>query len=130
MLCLGYTHDLYAFYFRNHMEKQQQLKNINIDNCNIYIINGSNKKNNYISIKHFNESGPCLVHSETDLESHDVYEQAVDAAFNTTGFGLQHWDFLERSYDECNKILSEIYRYHEDDGSYYQLRFSRELNVK
>lgn len=99
----------------------------NINNSNQ---ESNNKIQNYnsISIKHFNESGPSLIHTETNLDSQDVYEQAVDAAFNTTGFGLQHWEFLERSYECKERVLSELYRFREEDGSYYQLKFSRELN--
>ena len=98
---------------------------LNIPNKNQEIIMNNNK--NYITIKHFGDGQSSIIHSEFNLESKEVFSSAVEAAFNTNGFGLQHWEFIERSFK--NNILSEVYRYYEDDSSYYQLRFSRELNI-
>ena len=81
--------------------------------------------NNYnkITLKYFGEEGSYLEAEESGLETKDVLDVACELAFDTVGYGLAHWDFVERSYN--NNILSEVHRYTLEDNTYYQLRFSK-----
>jgi len=79
--------------------------------------------NNKITLKYFGEEGAYLEADLSGMETKDVLDSACELAFNTVGFGLAHWDFVERSFN--NSILSEVHRYTLEDGTYYQLRFSK-----
>ena len=81
--------------------------------------------NNYnkITLKYFGEENSYLEAEESGLETKDVLDVACELAFDTVGYGLAHWDFVERSYN--NNILSEVHRYTLEDNTYYQLRFSK-----
>ena len=84
-----------------------------------------NIMNNYnkITLKYFGEESSYLEAEESGLETKDVLDVACELAFDTVGYGLAHWDFVERSYN--NNVLSEVHRYTLEDNTYYQLRFSK-----
>lgn len=81
--------------------------------------------NNKITLKYFGEEGSYLEADLSGMETKDVLDTACELAFNTVGFGLAHWDFVERSFN--NSILSEVHRYTLEDETYYQLRFSKQI---
>lgn len=83
-------------------------------------------KNNKITIKYFGEGVSSLEAEESEIESKDILDVACELAFDTVGYGLAHWDFVERSFS--NNILSEVYRYTLEDDNYYQLRFTKTID--
>ena len=84
-----------------------------------------NNNNNKITLKYFGEEGSYPEAEFSGMETKDVLDNACELAFDTVGFGLAHWDFVERSFN--NNILSEVHRYVLEDNTYYQLRFSKEI---
>ena len=85
-----------------------------------------NNMNNYnkVTLKYFGEEGTYLEAEEEGMETKDVLDIACELAFNTVGYGLAHWDFVERSFN-ANNVLSEVHRYTLEDNTYYQIRFSK-----
>ena len=74
--------------------------------------------NNQVLIKYFNNE---LSYVELDKRNiQDVFELACESAFDLTGYGLNEWEFKRRSFE--NNILSEVYKFKQEDGSYYLLR--------
>ena len=49
-----------------------------------------------------------------------MFDVACEAAFDTVGYGLSEWEFKKRVFE--NKVLSEVYKFTLEDGSYYLLR--------
>ena len=74
--------------------------------------------NNQVLIKYFNHEESFVEYDKRNIQ--DVFELACESAFDLTGYGLNEWEFKRRSFE--NNILSEVYKFTLEDGSYYLLR--------
>lgn len=83
---------------------------------------------NSISIKFFVVGEKPFQEVYEKLETPDsVLERAYELAFDSVGYGLTHWDFVERSFNKATKQLSEIYRFNVDTTSHYQLCLKKQV---
>ena len=74
--------------------------------------------NNQVLIKYFNHEESFVEYDKHNVE--DVFDVALQAPFYTVAYGLSEREFKKRVFQ--NKVLSEVYKFTLEDGSYYLLR--------